>query len=780
MATSQKRANQWHRWSQEVIPSLLIPYLSYIQRTSALLCIAGCRTQSITVACMHFNVLKEIDIIACPCFPAPLQLLCRGLFPCAPVAPSLAVDLCILEFVHLLFVCQSPNQTVWCDAVETFLDGMGYKFTDHHGSRSHFYSHHGRSKGPGIEYLRSRCLLCFGGNTYHGSDLHSIPDATICIDACFTQKCLTNPHGADSIDPPNPTPTFFLSDDDVKAMEDFVQSCRGERHQVRVSRAEGDEDHYEEGICREFFVAADEKHEKASTRFFTDTGLMALLCRHDRVLWLANFTSAGEKQHYALALLDRFCRKWKLLDNNTLSRISFAVVVFHAYGHQWPCQIVYHLRKREGFGLSLKQLISSLQVSGFHQCLFVLDVQICHLDTKSIQGYGHWLHRRWIHCQTKKNVALDSLLDLDIDEDMLRAQWKAQIAHKTRPTPRQSRNKAAEVITTILVLEKTLDAYETSVHELEMQLNCHKAALGTQAKADLEKMKNDTYLTVCLNACAVKIRIRDRLRQHKFELERLERLYRATINAEHKIHASTQYSIKHWEPGILKLVSTYNGLCTQLRSLILLRWYRRAPPSAVPPCPIICEGIFLLDVNDEIWQDIGLDEDGINPPAWLSDEATRSGIRLQLEVDRCIEEETRLMRERTVMQEWMSAEWEAIQTVLRDVADDIVVSFHMRAHADKLLHIYIPCAWPVKSWDQYEDNDESVGEQEESDKDSDLAYYEVGDDELMDAIEEVALADEYRYQDEDIDDDIEDTFMPSSPTKSSLKKGVACNTDTLT
>ncbi|KAG2048979.1 hypothetical protein BDR06DRAFT_1070368 [Suillus hirtellus] len=672
---------------------------------------------------MHFDVLKEIDIVTCPCFPAPLQLLCHGLFPCAPVAPSLAVDLHVLEFVHLLFVCQSPSQTAWCNAVETFLDGMGYKLSCKNnlhrcfGNAFHWYRvltimarnhistlimdvRKDQAHLPPInqpsEYLRSCCLLCFGGNTYHGSDLHSIPDAIICIDACFTQKRSTNPRGADSIDPPNPTPTFFLSDNDVKAMEDFVQSCHGERRRVQVSRAEGDKDHYEEGMrvpvsvlngCGESFVAADEKHEKASTCFVTNTGLMALLCRHDCVLWLANLTSAGEKQHYALALLDHFCRKWKLLDDNTLLCISFAVVVFHAYGHQWPCQIIYHPRKHEGFGLSdgegcerlwssLKQLIPSLRVSGFHQCLFVLNVQIRHLDTKSIQGYGHWLHWRWIHCQTKKNVALDSLLDLDIDEDMLR----------------QSRNKAVEVITTILALEKTLDAYETSVRKLEMQLNVgsvsniaelnlqlsdarsqhaktadtlwrRKAALGTQAKADLEKMKNDTYLTVCLNARAVKICIQDHLRQHKFELERLERSYRATINAEHKIRASTQYSIKCREPWILKLVFTYNGLCTQLRSLI---HQRRAPPSAVPPRPIIRKGIFLLNVNDEIWQDIGLDEDGINPPAWLSDEATRSGIRLQLEVDQCVEEETCLMQERTVMQKWMSSEWEAIQTVLRD------------------------------------------------------------------------------------------------------------------
>ncbi|KAG1880686.1 hypothetical protein C8R48DRAFT_744865 [Suillus tomentosus] len=620
-------------------------------------------TQSTRLTQTNMNLIDECSLftIACPYFPVPLQLLCCGLFPCTPIAPSLVVDLRVLEFVHLLFVCQSPNQTVWCDAVEPFLDGMRYKL----------------SCKPS-EYHCSHCLLCFGGNACQGADARSISDIIVCIDACFTQKCSTNPCGASSIDPPNPTPTFFLSNDNVKVMEDFIQCCRGER-------SEGDEDCYEEGMhvpvsvlngCGESFIAADDKCEKASTHFFTDTGLMALLCRHDRVLWLANLTLAGEKQHWCQ--LKRSCQKWKLLDDNTLSHISFAVAVFHAYGHQWPCQIIYHLRKREGFGLSdgedceqlwssLKQLIQSC-VSGFHQCLFILDVQICHLDTKSIQGFGHWLRWRWVHCQIKKNMAVDSLLDLDIDKDVLR----------------QLQNKAAEVITTILALEKTLDTHKTFVCELEMQpyvgsvpnvvefnlqlanarsqcakladtLQHCKAALGTQGKADLEMMKNNIYLTIRLNARAVKTRIQDHLRQCKFELERLEKYVSHVFSAEHKLHANTQHSIKHREPGILKL----------LRSLI---HQQRAPPSAIPPHPIAHEGIFLLNVDNKIWQDVGLDDNCMHPLAWLSDEATRSGICLQLEVDWCIEEETCLMQERSVMQEWMFAEWEAIQTALRDAS----------------------------------------------------------------------------------------------------------------
>ena len=78
------------------------------------------------------------------------------------------------------------------------------------------------------------------------------------------------------------------------------------------------------------------------------------------------------------------------------------------------------------------------------------------------------------------------------------------------------------------------------------------------------------------------------------------------------------------------------------------------------PHIILCDGIFLLDVDDEIWQDVGLDDDTMAPPVWLSDDAVRNGIRFQLEVDRCMEEEAQPMRERAVIQEWMLAEWEAI------------------------------------------------------------------------------------------------------------------------
>ncbi|EDQ98102.1 uncharacterized protein LACBIDRAFT_310933 [Laccaria bicolor S238N-H82] len=110
-------------------------------------------------------------------------------------------------------------------------------------------------------------------------------------------------------------------------------------------------------------------------------------------------TSAGEKQHYALVLLERLfnhlpstarvgvlydigcqlhrsCVKWGFL-KEFFDRLIWAISVFHAYGHQWACQLIYHPRKCIGFGLtdgegcerfwsSIKLLIPSLRVSGYY------------------------------------------------------------------------------------------------------------------------------------------------------------------------------------------------------------------------------------------------------------------------------------------------------------------------------------------------------------------------------------------------------------------------------
>lgn len=227
-----------------------------------------------------------------------------------------------------------------------------------------------------------------------------------CLDTCFTQK-----HNKQKTrDPPRQHPkSVFIPETEVEVWEAFVKSVRPRKATAAAQKgtpSNEPEDGFEGPIrvpnsvldgCERSFTAADETREKASAQFFDSTALMGMLCRHDRVLWLVNMTSPGERQHYAFVLVDtlfkhlpkshtigllydiacsthRSCVKWGFLDE-FLDRIEFAISIFHAYGHGWACQCVYHPRKRKGFGLSdgegcerfwhsISKLIAYLRVCG--------------------------------------------------------------------------------------------------------------------------------------------------------------------------------------------------------------------------------------------------------------------------------------------------------------------------------------------------------------------------------------------------------------------------------
>ncbi|KAF9234576.1 hypothetical protein BU15DRAFT_89933 [Melanogaster broomeanus] len=740
----QKRINQWNRWATEVIPSLLPLFRAHLHETSNIKCSK--------FACVLFDRIENISLRTCKCSTAPHQLMSMGLFACTPITPSLAVDLRVLQFVKTLFVRQTPNATAWCEALEVFLAERGHTLKSKDSLRRHFTNAYrwycilvlqnndqiskvidaarlvngssGEHQQPS-DYLCARCPLCFGARDWQKSRTEEqMVDCIVCIDACFTQKRSKNPRGAEGHDPSNPSQMFFLPPDLIAKMKAHVEQCcsQGQECGRRAPRT-ADNDIVEEGMqvpvsvldgCGESFKAADEKREKVSTQFFTDTGLMALLCRHDRILWLVNMTTAGEKQHYALVLIQQLClhipdtmrvrllydigcqlehclHKWNFFDHPLLSRFQFVISVFHAYGHQWPCQVVYHPRKRPGFGLSdgkgcewlwsaLKPLITPLRVSGFHQRMFVLDMQ-------SLSAFGIWLSCRWAHCQAWKRAANTGLRSCGIEEGYLYDQWVSQVEHQTKPGPRQSKTKVEEEIGRILELEKLVNARKAMIRQLEIQLMSnqidnypsfqlelpadaraqhnklseslrrHRAALGVDAKGSLTRLRQNKYLQVRMNALAVKTRIRERFHHRKFELKRIERAYRHTVG-EQRLRSHTKMAVKRHEPTLLRLVLTYNTLCGIFATLIR---QRKAVRGAVAPHPISRDGLYELDVDDDIWQDVGLvDDDSVDPPPWLADEDVREGIKYLLERDRCLEEEDRVARERCHLQEWLKAEWDAV------------------------------------------------------------------------------------------------------------------------
>jgi hypothetical protein len=138
--------------------------------------------------------------------------------------------------------------------------------------------------------------------------------------------------------------------------------------------------------------------------------------------------------------------------------------------------------------------------------------------------------------------------------------------------------------------------------------------------------------------------------------------------SERKLSTHIEHSVKHKDPNIQKLAKQYNKLCDDMANLIT---EHRAPNNAVAPLPIPVDRLWSLDVDDMIWQDVGLDDtpDSGAPPLWLCDDKVRKGIVAVLVLDRCDEEVRRLSHERCVLREWMKEEWQVVQEATQAVQD---------------------------------------------------------------------------------------------------------------
>ncbi|KAI6016342.1 hypothetical protein BKA83DRAFT_4128954 [Pisolithus microcarpus] len=615
--------------------------------------------------------LEEVEISYCACTPAPIHLMECGLFACSPVAPTLAVDLCVLEFMRRLFVWLTPNTTAWCEALESFLDAQGYQ-------------------------LKSKQCK---SNAYHWYTVLTIHAEDHITGLVHSPKSLSNKEpGFNQVTTYVPIVPYVLVEvgprglmltrKKVKAMELFIEKQRSlpPSHHDSSHKLQGDS--FEDGMRVPMSV----------------------------------LDGCGDSFHAA----DENCHKWKLLDEEVLSRLKFGISVFHAYGHQWPCQIA----------------LACQMVRGYHQRLFVLDNQICHFDRKAFAALGQWLNKKWTLCKSKKMVALESLHALHIDMKTLQEEWAAQDYQSH--VDQLEMELVNDHVNDIMDFDLQRTAARSLLSKATKALQQKKSALGVSAQTDLYLLRNN----------------RECLRQCKFELEHLEGSSRNSANA---------------------------------------------PPGAIPPLPIPTKGIFQLDVDSDIWQDSGSGEGSSEPPNWLADAGVHKGIRLMLEVDQCNEEERRLSREQSVLQEWFSMEWQNLQRALENAAE--YYKYHLQLHSHTLLAVYldweakvqhIPHAWvPSRNWGPTGEDvanfvapashDPSVMEGAEHPTDNLSEDYEFdavgalseGDDELLLGMEEMLLEGECNMgesDEEEITDDeewLEDTgngYLPSSPVKLPTKR----------
>lgn len=152
---AKRRHAQHTKWSVDVLPQLIRPFLRNrhcyfrgsapdqsavsglsepLQQSNHCPCVPP--PKRLSVLAVYLDRTETLVLQVCACRAAPIQLIERGLFPCAPVLPTLAVCLNMLEFVSELFVNLAPNERAWVATLEAYLRARGFLF------KTEVHSHH--------------------------------------------------------------------------------------------------------------------------------------------------------------------------------------------------------------------------------------------------------------------------------------------------------------------------------------------------------------------------------------------------------------------------------------------------------------------------------------------------------------------------------------------------------------------------------------------------------------------------------------------------------------
>ncbi|KAJ6568330.1 hypothetical protein DFH09DRAFT_1313781 [Mycena vulgaris] len=179
--------------------------------------------------------------------------------------------------------------------------------------------------------------------------------------------------------------------------------------------------------------------------------------------------------------------------------------------------------------------------------------------------------------------------------------------------------------------ERDLEVARKKLATSKATLRRKEVALGVDDRQVLRNLVTSGYIQARMNARALKYRLRHKLCSRKFELDWVEHTFhRKKMDPKLKTHIED--AVKRRDPRIQELVRNYNKLCAEMATLLR------------------------LDVDDEIWQDVGVDDayNESEPPLWLKSEVVRDGTKGMLEQDRCNEEAPRLFMNQADRDHWLS------------------------------------------------------------------------------------------------------------------------------
>ncbi|KAJ2911476.1 hypothetical protein MD484_g8939, partial [Candolleomyces efflorescens] len=721
---AKAQASFQQRWSK-LLPSLVGPFLDWIDATTA----QNCNKKATSVACLFQNNHTTHSISYCTCESVAAILIRHGLFPCAPSQPKQEIHIPLLDFYQALFErsCDAVNALVSALVTHYTRRGFPVRHSDGKDVKDAFrkgvtaavswYDHLQRvideamhaavleSNPPGeshrdgaSQYLQQKCPACFGGHkfgnkkypfpfisSFNGVSLrHRDSDIHVSVDGNFNHR-----HLREAGDSPHlHIPEYYVSKQEVDAVGDRIDQARKRKPKARkvvVPDEAVDE-------CEDGHIAGTGTNVKTSGERYDDMGNMALVCRHDIPLLLANIDSPGEQQNNAYVavfydigcVLDRSCQSYDILPTNIMERLTFSTSIMHAYGHQWPCQLVYNPRLRENLGMTdgegterfwsrTRKIISVTRTSGRTRRLWLIDRLTARIGAEMRDGLGDWMKRRLKNVEAQETEARTKLNECGVPEEELRQLWDdqrtAQISLRNHAPARLKKD-----LEKVLAIQADLDRIDETIRSASSILGQGPDVTAslkqlTESHEYLSTKVDDLYLSLnildsfpslkdlpfavvhkLLLARDLKINVRKWAIGSFFEYDKLEQAAGGRAQAlGTKLHQATRAAISKRKPAFLSAIRRFNKYCDELKVLIDPKWGIPVPK----PLPTT---IHQLRETSHLMEDVWIEPSSGAIPRWLESLDVREGIRAMLKLDRCKEERVRLGRESDNMCRWFGRE----------------------------------------------------------------------------------------------------------------------------
>ncbi|OAV86744.1 hypothetical protein PTTG_03001 [Puccinia triticina 1-1 BBBD Race 1] len=266
------------------------------------------------------------------------------------------------------------------------------------------------------DFWASKCPSCFGPEKPDEVSQADDAYAIIAMDGNFQHR---HHHFAS-----NDVPT----ESDYPSI--FIPPSQINNHEVQLESTEGDSAGLR-STCSDSHKAANDVRNSSSWDKFDDTGLFGSCCRHDIPLKLTNIEGTGEKLYYPVSILDNILNAFpskkigvlydigchldahRNLLGRRIDQVAFGTSVFHAYVHNWACQIKYNPRYNTKWGLSngegmerlwsgISDLVGPLRSATRIHRLQAIARQCAYYTAKLKHGAVDWMHE---HLQ----LALESI-----------------------------------------------------------------------------------------------------------------------------------------------------------------------------------------------------------------------------------------------------------------------------------------------------------------------------------------------------------------------------------